>query len=68
MVVASDLYPLVYDFLAKCGHANTLKVFLKDIDRKKKTLVTKEDLLDIYSKYLVIFLIFQLKTKFTVIY
>ena len=53
ITVASDLYPLIYDFLIKCGHSKSGKVFLKDINKKSSELKSfDEDLVQIYSKFI----------------
>ena len=53
IAVASDLYPLVYDFLIKCGHSKSSKVFLKDINKKSSELKSfEDDLVQVYNKYL----------------
>ena len=50
-VEAKDLYPIVFDFLSKCGNTNTAKIFLKETGMTKTALESKEDLISIYSSY-----------------
>ena len=49
----SSLYPLIYDFLLKCGHSKTAKVFTKDLNVDKNELLNKEqfDLVEIFSNF-----------------
>ena len=48
-----SLYPLIYDFLLKCGHSKTAKVFTKDLNVDKNELLNKEqfDLVEIFSNF-----------------
>lgn len=47
----SDLYPVVYGFLSKCGHKSAMKAFLKDTELNKSQLKTEEDLLEMIASY-----------------
>ena len=49
---ASDVYPLVYKFLVKCGFVKTSASLLVDTKRSAKSMNTAEDLVDIYDSFL----------------